>query len=70
MYKKYLNVGFLLLLMISALNGCKKETKEQYPVVIIDKPLKQDVKIYGEYVGQIEPVAYVELQARVEVYLE
>ena len=50
MYKKYLNVGFLLLLMISALNGCKKETKEQYPVVIIDKPLKQDVKIYGEYV--------------------
>ena len=70
MYKKYLNVGFLLLLMISALNGCKKETKEQYPVVIIDKPLKQDVKIYGEYVGQIEPVAYVEVHARVEGYLE
>lgn len=40
------------------------------PLVIVDKPQKEDVQIFGEYVGRIRAASYVEIHARVEGYLE
>ncbi len=56
----------LLLLVV----GCKKKEEPQLPIVVVDKPAKEDVHIYGEYVGRIRAASYVEIHARVEGYLE
>jgi len=50
--------------------GCKKKEEPQLPIVIVDKPAKENVEIYGEYVGRIRAASYVEIHARVEGYLE
>lgn len=59
--------GLVLLLLVT---GCKKKEEPQLPIVVIDKPAKEDVQIYGEYVGRIRAASYVEIHARVEGYLE
>jgi membrane fusion protein (multidrug efflux system) len=50
--------------------GCKTKEKQQLPIVIVEKPSKDDVQIFGEYVGRIRAASYVEVHARVEGYLE
>ena len=50
--------------------GCKKKVEPQLPIVIVEKPVKKDVQIYGEYVGTIKAESFVEIHARVEGYLE
>lgn len=60
-------VGLVLLLLVT---GCKKKEEPQLPIVIVDKPAKEDVQIYGEYVGRIRAASFVEIHARVEGYLE
>lgn len=50
--------------------GCKSKETSKPPVVEVRKPTKQDVHIYGEYVGSIRASQFVELHARVEGYLE
>ncbi|MDH6533846.1 efflux RND transporter periplasmic adaptor subunit [Parabacteroides sp. 52] len=60
-------IGFVLLLFVI---GCKKKEEVQLPIVIVDKPAKEDVYIYGEYMGRIRAASYVEIHARVEGYLE
>lgn len=50
--------------------GCRNKEKPHLPIVIIEKPTKQDVNIFGEYVGRIRAASYVEIHARVEGYLE
>ncbi|MDL2208765.1 efflux RND transporter periplasmic adaptor subunit [Parabacteroides sp. OttesenSCG-928-O15] len=59
-----------LLLFALLLVGCKKKETPQLPIVIVDQPAKEDVQIYGEYVGRIRAASYVEIHARVEGYLE
>ena len=59
---------FLGLAVIMA--GCKKKVEPQLPIVIVEKPVKKDVQIYGEYVGTIKAESFVEIHARVEGYLE
>ena len=44
--------AFLGLAVIMA--GCKKKVEPQLPIVIVEKPVKKDVQIYGEYVGTIK----------------
>lgn len=58
-------VSFLLFLA-----GCRDKEEPQLPIVIVDKPAKEDVQIFGEYVGRIRAASFVELHARVEGYLE
>ncbi len=42
----------------------------EYPVVCIEPASKQDVEIYGDYVGRIRAQQFVEVRARVEGFLE
>ena len=49
---------------------CKEKEAPKPPVVEVQKPTKQDVHIYGDYVGSIRASQFVELHARVEGYLE
>ena len=41
-----------------------------YPTVIAEPVAREDVEIYGEYVGRIRAQQFVEIRARVEGYLE
>ena len=52
------------------MSGCKKKEEPLPPIVIVEKPVKKDVQIYGEYVGTIRAESTVEIHARVEGYLE
>lgn len=61
-------VVFIVLLLL--LTGCRDKKEPQLPIVVVDKPAKEDVKIFGEYVGRIRAARFVELHARVEGYLE
>ena len=47
----------------------QKATPEM-PTVIVEPVVKDDVEIYGEYVGRIRAQQFVEVRARVEGYLE
>lgn len=67
------NVGTILLvaaILPLFFSSCKKKEKQQLPIVIVEKPSKDDVQIFGEYVGRIRAASYVEVHARVEGYLE
>lgn len=50
--------------------SCRKVDEKQLPLVIVDRPVKKDVQVYGEYVGSIKAESFVEIHARVEGYLE
>ena len=52
------------------MTGCHHKEEQQLPIVIVDKPSKEDVQIYGEYVGRIRAASFVEVHARVEGFLE
>ena len=52
------------------MTGCRHKEEQQLPIVIVDKPSKEDVQIYGEYVGRIRAASFVEVHARVEGFLE
>lgn len=52
------------------LTGCRRKEEQLRPIVIVEKPSKEDVSIFGEYVGRIRAASYVEVHARVEGYLE
>lgn len=61
---------FMLFCCGMVLVSCKKKEEKQLPIVIVDKPVKKDMQIYGEYVGSIKAESFVEIHARVEGYLE
>lgn len=42
----------------------------EMPTVIVEPVIKDDVEIFGEYVGRIRAQQFVEVRARVEGYLE
>ena len=46
------------------------EPEPEYPVVCVEPAAKQDVEIYGDYVGRIRAQQFVEVRARVEGFLE
>lgn len=49
--------------------SCKKE-KTQYPVVEVENVSRDNIEIYGDYVGSIRAYRNVEIHARVEGFLE
>ncbi|MDR1357226.1 MAG: efflux RND transporter periplasmic adaptor subunit [Tannerellaceae bacterium] len=67
---KYLEKKCLIAILILLAFGCRKKEDPYLPIVIIEKPTKQNVHIFGEYVGRIRAASYVEIHARVEGYLE
>ncbi len=46
------------------------KAKSEMPTVVVESVVKDDVEIYGEYVGRIRAQQFVEVHARVEGYLE
>ena len=63
-------VQVILIALVVAMTGCRHKEEQQLPIVIVDKPSKEDVQIYGEYVGRIRAASFVEVHARVEGFLE
>lgn len=57
------------ILSVLLFNSCKKENI-QYPIVEIENVTKDNIKLYGDYVGSIRAYRNVEIHARVEGYLE
>lgn len=71
MEKRKFGIGLLMVVSICLLvTGCHKKEAPQLPIVIVEKPSKDNVQIFGEYVGRIRAAGYVEVHARVEGYLE
>lgn len=68
--ERFVNVQIVLWVILLGLAGCKHKEKPQLSIVVVEKPSKEDVQIFGEYVGRIRAVSYVEIHARVEGYLE
>lgn len=68
--ERFVKVQIVLWVILIGLAGCKHKDKPQLPIVVVEKPSKEDVQIFGEYVGRIRAASYVEIHARVEGYLE
>ena len=47
-----------------------RKAEPEIPTVMVEAAAKDDVEIYGEYVGRIRAQQFVEVRARVEGYLE
>jgi membrane fusion protein (multidrug efflux system) len=60
---------FMFVSVIISVWACHKEQKPDYPAVVVSHASKDDVKLFGEYVGRIRAYRYVEVRARVEGYL-
>lgn len=59
----------LPILCVLLFSSCKKN-QVQYPIVEIENVAKDNIEIYGDYVGSIRAYRNVEIHARVEGYLE
>lgn len=68
--ERFVKVQIVLWVILIGLAGCKHKDKPQLPIVVVEKPSKEDVQIFEEYVGRIRAASYVEIHARVEGYLE
>ncbi|WP_439184967.1 efflux RND transporter periplasmic adaptor subunit [Carboxylicivirga taeanensis] len=64
-YRKLLLLPLVTFFMLA----CKREKAPDYPTVVIAPVEKDNVKLFGEYVGHIRAYRYVEVRARVEGYL-
>ncbi|MBS2099696.1 efflux RND transporter periplasmic adaptor subunit [Carboxylicivirga linearis] len=60
---------FITLICIIGLYSCSQK-EETHPIVIVEKPVKQDIEVFGEYVGQLTARQKVEVRARVDGFLE
>jgi len=60
---------FIALTCIIGFYSCSQE-EETHPVVIVENPFKQDIEVFGEYVGQLTARQKVEVRARVDGFLE
>ncbi len=68
---KYQKTGFFLFVgIVLGLTGCKREHVQEGIPVVVGKFGLQNVEIFGEYVGRIRALQFVEIRARVEGYLE
>lgn len=66
----YAIVGVLIIIGLYLYLTREKETIPEAPIVSVMPVQKQDVEIYGEYVGRIRAQQFVEVRARVEGFLE
>ncbi|MDR0429538.1 MAG: efflux RND transporter periplasmic adaptor subunit [Tannerellaceae bacterium] len=71
MKKLEFGIALLITVLFSIFSlSCRKKEQQQLPIVIVEKPSKDNVQIFGEYVGRIRAASYVEVHARVEGYME
>ena len=63
-------IGIGLVLGIYFIVSRRPAHQQETPVVAIEPVTREDVEIYGEYVGRIRAQQFVEVRARVEGYLE
>ena len=71
--KKNAAISILLLALLIGIYfyvSRPRRATPELPVVTVEKVLKEDVEIYGEYVGRIRAQQFVEIRARVEGYLQ
>ncbi|WP_102409162.1 efflux RND transporter periplasmic adaptor subunit [Parabacteroides bouchesdurhonensis] len=68
--KGLVKAKIVLVALLVLATGCRHKNEPQLPIVVVDKPTKEDVQIFGEYVGRIRAASFVEVHARVEGYLE
>ncbi|MDE6451897.1 MAG: efflux RND transporter periplasmic adaptor subunit [Odoribacter sp.] len=61
---------FLFIGIVLGITGCKRERVQEGIPVVVEEVGLQDVEIFGEYVGRIRALQFVEIRARVEGYLE
>ena len=45
--KRLAKVQVILIALVVAMTGCHHKEEQQLPIVIVDKPSKEDVQIYG-----------------------
>lgn len=65
------SVVIIVLCVLLYFTVLKREEKEtDYPVVVAQPVLRENVQLYGDYVGRIRAQQFVEIRARVEGYLE
>ncbi len=64
------NVIWSLLGLLIAFTGCKREKVQERIPVVVEQAGVKDVEIFGEYVGRVRALQFVEVRARVEGYLE
>lgn len=71
--KRYVAAVFCCLVVVGLVSffiSRKKEIPTVLPVVVAQPVLRENVELYGEYVGRIRAQQFVEVRARVEGYLE
>lgn len=71
--KRYVAAVFCCLIVVGFVSffiSRKKEIPTVLPVVVAQPVLRENVELYGEYVGRIRAQQFVEVRARVEGYLE
>ena len=68
--RRLIFVPVVLMAMLFIATGCREQEKPRLPLVVVDMPTKEDVHIYGDYVGRISAASFVEVHARVEGFLE
>lgn len=66
----YTVIGIAVIIAAYLILTHKPEPAPEIPVVHVTPALKQDVEIYGEYVGRVRAQQFVEVRARVEGFLE
>lgn len=66
----YAGVGIAIIVALYFILTQKPEPVPEIPIVSIAPAQKQDVEIYGDYVGRIRAQQFVEVRARVEGFLE
>lgn len=59
----------IVLLFFILFSACEEKVETVSPTVVTAAVNQEDVKVYGEYVGNIRAYKYVEVRARVEGYL-
>ena len=69
LYNNTLPKVFITLICIIGFYSCRQK-EETHPIVIVEKPVKQDIEVFGEYVGQLTARQKVEVRARVDGFLE
>lgn len=78
--KEYIRINrkkaFIIIAVIGVLAGVyvyktrPRKVVSDLPVVMVGTSLKENVEIYGEYVGRIRAQQFVEVRARVDGYLQ
>lgn len=67
---KNLKSVYWLLFIVTLFYSCEEKQEIVIPTVVATSVVQEDVKVYGEYVGNIRAFKSVEVRARVEGYLQ